>query len=94
MPIHRRLPKFGFNNINRIEYKAVNLSTLQELSAKYSVKEVDADYLRKVGIISKNDNVKILGQGELSVALNVKAHAFSKSAIEAIEKAGGKAEKL
>ncbi len=94
MPIHRRLPKFGFNNINRIEYKAVNLSTLQELSAKYSVKEVDADYLRKVGIISKNDNVKILGQGEISVALNVKAHAFSKSAIEAIEKAGGKAEKL
>jgi len=94
MPIHRRLPKFGFRNINRVEYKAVNISTLQELATKFSVSNIDAEYLRTVGIISKNDNVKILGQGELKVALNVKAHAFSKSATEAIEKAGGKAEKL
>lgn len=94
MPIHRRLPKFGFNNVNRVEYKAVNVSTIQTLATANSITEIDANYLWTVGIISKNDKVKILGQGEITSALTVKAHAFSKTAEEAIVKAGGKVEKI
>ncbi len=94
MPIHRRLPKFGFNNVNRVEYKAVNVSTIQTLATANSINEIDANYLWTVGIISKNDKVKILGQGEITSALTVKAHAFSKTAEEAIVKAGGKVEKI
>ncbi len=94
MPIHRRLPKFGFRNINRVEYKAVNISSLQELAEKKSLKSIDFEILKQAGLVSKNDKVKILGNGDLTLSLEVKAHAYSKSAIEAIEKAGGKAEKI
>ena len=94
MPIHRRLPKFGFRNINRKEYKAVNVSVLNELAQKGSLSIIDIETLRNAGIISKKDLVKILGNGELTMKLEVKAHAFSKTAIEIIEKAGGKTEKI
>ena len=89
MPLQRVLPKFGFKNINRVEYKAINLATLQDLVEKLKVSEVGVDTLIKAGLVSKNDKVKILGNGELKVTLNVNAHAFSKSAKEAIEKLGG-----
>ncbi|MGX1023855.1 50S ribosomal protein L15 [Psychroflexus sp. MBR-150] len=92
MPLQRRIPKFGFNNINRIEYKPVNLSDLQALVDNKKIKDsVDSDILKNLGIIKKNDLVKILGNGELKSKLKVQAHKFSKSAKEAIEKAGGEA---
>lgn len=94
MPIHRRLPKFGFRNINRVEYKAINIGTIDKLAKDKSLNLIDVQTLRDAGFINKNDLVKILGNGELTVKLEVKAHAFSKSAVEAIEKAGGKAEKI
>lgn len=94
MPLQRRVPKFGFTNINRIEYKAVNISTLQELAAKLNLSDITIEVLREAGLMSKNDKVKILGNGELTTKLNVKAHAFSKSAIAAIEAQQGTAEKI
>ncbi len=94
MPIHRRLPKFGFRNINRIEYKAINIDTLDKLAKDNSMTVIDVESLRNAGFIQKNDLVKILGNGELTAKIEVKAHAFSKSAVEAIEKAGGKVEKI
>jgi large subunit ribosomal protein L15 len=94
MPIQRRLPKYGFTNRNRIEYKPVNISTLQQLADKQNLAVINVETLIEVGLISKNDRVKILGNGELSSALEVTAHAFSKSAIEAIEAKQGKAIKL
>ncbi|MCF6183927.1 MAG: 50S ribosomal protein L15 [Bacteroidales bacterium] len=94
MPIHRRLPKFGFRNINRIEYKAINIETLEKLAKDKSMTVIDVESLKKAGFIQKNDLVKILGNGELTSKIEVKAHAFSKSAVEAIEKAGGKVEKI
>ena len=94
MPIHRRLPKFGFRNINRIEYKAVNIDILEKLAKEKSITSIDIDTLKSAGYIQKNDLVKILANGELTAKIEVKAHAFSKSAVEAIEKAGGKAEKI
>ncbi|MCF6366107.1 MAG: 50S ribosomal protein L15 [Bacteroidales bacterium] len=94
MPIHRRLPKFGFRNINRVEYKAINIEILEKLAKDKSITIIDVDTLKQAGFIQKNDLVKILANGELSTKIEVKAHAFSKSAVEAIEKAGGKAEKI
>ncbi|MDR2286805.1 MAG: 50S ribosomal protein L15 [Prevotellaceae bacterium] len=94
MPIQRRLPKYGFTNMNRIEYKPVNISTLQQLADKYSITVMDIETFIEAGLISKNDRVKILGNGELSSTLEVTAHAFSKSAVEAIEAKQGKAIKL
>lgn len=94
MPLQRRLPKFGFTNINRVEYKAINISTLQELSEKLNVTTINLDTLVDVGLVSKNDLVKILGNGTLNATLEVTAHAFSKSAIAAIEAKQGKAIKL
>jgi large subunit ribosomal protein L15 len=94
MPIHRRLPKFGFRNINRVEYKAINIETLDKLAKDKSMSIIDVQSLKDAGFIQKNDLVKILGNGELSSKIEVKAHAFSKSAVEAIEKAGGKVEKI
>jgi len=94
MPLQRRVPKYGFKNINRVEYKAINISTLQELAEKRNISDIDLDTLNKAGLISKNDKVKILGNGELKTAVNVKAHAFSKSAIEAIEAQKGSVEKI
>ena len=85
MPLQRRLPKFGFNNINRVEYKAINVSTLQALYEKSGVTEINLETLIGSGLISKNDRVKILGNGTLAAKMSVTAHAFSKAAIAAIE---------
>ncbi len=94
MPLQRRVPKFGFKNINRVEYKSVNVSTLQALVEKDGITEVTPDLLYSSGLISKNDKVKILAKGTLSAKITVKAHGFSKSAQAAIEAAGGTVEKL
>ena len=94
MPLQRRLPKFGFTNLKRVEFKAINLSTLEELAAKKSLTEVTIDTLVDAGFISSKDKVKILGNGSITKALAVKAHAFSKSAEAAITAAGGSVEKL
>ncbi|MES2730265.1 MAG: 50S ribosomal protein L15 [Bacteroidota bacterium] len=91
MPLVRRVPKFGFKNFNRVEYKAINLDTIQDLIDKINVTVIDIDVLKLNGLISKNDLVKVLSRGELKSNVEVKAHAFSTSSIEAIEKAGGKA---
>jgi len=88
MPLHRRLPKRGFTNIFRTEYTVINLDRLAELS----VKEIALEDYKKLGLVSsKNALIKVLGSGELNGAITVHAHKFSKSAIEKIEKAGGKA---
>jgi large subunit ribosomal protein L15 len=89
MPIQRRLPKFGFKNINHVEYKAINLSTLETLATAKSLTKIDVQTLHEAGLVAKKDLVKILGNGALSVALEVSAHAFSKKAEEAIAAAGG-----
>ena len=94
MPLQRRLPKFGFTNLKRVEFKAINLSTLEELAAKKSLSEITVDTLVAAGFISSNDKVKILGNRTVTKALSVKAHAFSKSAEAAIVAAGGSVEKL
>jgi len=94
MPLQRRVPKYGFKNINRKEYKAINLSTLQALAENRNLKEVDPIVLNQAGLVSKNALVKILGKGELKATLKVKAHAFSETAKKAIEAAKGTAEKI
>ena len=94
MPLQRRLPKFGFTNIDRVEYKAINLSTLEELAAKNNLTEVSNETLVQSGFVSSKDKVKILGNGTITRALAVKANAFSKSAEAAIVAAGGSIEKL
>ena len=94
MPLYRRVPKFGFKNINRVEYRGINIDALQKLADEKKVTTVDVDTLIENGLASKKDLVKILGRGELKAKLEVKAHAFSKSAIEAIEKQGGVATKI
>ena len=94
MPLQRRLPKFGFKNLKRVEYKPINLSTLEELAAKKELTAINIDTLIAAGFISSNDRVKILGNGSVSKALTVTAHAFSKSAEAAITAAGGNVEKL
>ena len=91
MPIQRRLPKFGFKNPTRKEYAAVNVSTLQALSESKKIVEFDVETFIAAGLVSKGELVKVLGNGKLTAAVTVKADAFSKSAIEKIEKAGGKA---
>jgi len=94
MPLQRRVPKVGFKNFNRVEYVGVNLDVLQALAEKHSLTVVDFDTLRAHGLASKKDLVKILGRGELSAKVEVKAHAFSASAQKAIEAAGGSIVKL
>ena len=91
MPIQRRLPKFGFKNPTRVEYKAVNLAALQALADATGLNEFGVAEIISAGLAGKNDLVKVLGNGELTAALTVTAHAFSKSAIAKIEAAGGKA---
>lgn len=91
MPLQRRVPKFGFKNNNKEYFKAVNLDVLETLVAKTKVDAVNLQLLVENGIIGKNDKVKVLGRGELKSKLNVEAHAFSATATQAIEKAGGKA---
>ena len=94
MPLQRRLPKYGFRNINRVEYKGINLDTLQALIEKHQLVDVTFDTLVANGICSKNDLVKVLGRGELKGKLNVSAHAFSAAAKAAIEGMGGTATTL
>ena len=94
MPLQRVVPKSGFKNINRVEYKAINLDVLQQLADKRKLTVVDAESLVEAGIASKRDKIKILGGGKLSAKLVVKAHAFSKSAKDAIEKLEGTTEIL
>jgi len=89
MPLQRRVPKFGFKNNNRIEMKPINLDALQLLADSKKLKEITPAVLNENGLCGKNDLVKVLGRGELSVKLSVTAHKFSKAAQEAIEKAGG-----
>ena len=92
MPLQRRVPKFGFRNISRKEYKGINISTLQELADRKKLTEISVDTLIESGLVQKDTRVKILGNGELTSKLNVKAHAFSKSAKQAIEALEGTAE--
>lgn len=95
MPLQRRLPKFGFTNHNRVEYKGINLDTLQNLIDNKRISDtVGVKELIENGLIGKNDRVKILGRGEVNVALNVTAHKFSKTAVAAIEAKGGTATTL
>ena len=85
MPLVRRVPKYGFKSINRKEYKGINIEILQALAEKKGLKTIDVDTMIDAGLVSKNKLVKILGKGKLSLKLEVKAHAFSKSAEEAIK---------
>ena len=94
MPLQRRVPKFGFKNPNRVAYKSINLDTIQELVDKFSTDKIDIGFLQDHGMASKKDLVKILGRGELKAKVDITAHAFSVSALSAIEKAGGKATTL
>jgi len=92
MPLQRRVPKFGFKNINRVEYQGINLDTLQELVDEKKIKDtVDFETLVSLGKAGKNDLVKILGRGELKAKLTVTAHKFTATAKAAIEAAGGEA---
>ena len=94
MPLQRRLPKFGFTNKERVEFKPINLSVLEDMAAKKNITEISVDTLIEAGLVSKGNLVKILGNGTVSKALTVTAHAFSKSAAAAIEAQQGKAIKL
>ncbi len=95
MPLQRRVPKFGFTNINRKEYRGINLDTLQELIDNKNISgDITKDVLVEHRLASKNDLVKILGRGELKSAVSVEAHKFTKTAQEAIEKAGGTAKTI
>jgi large subunit ribosomal protein L15 len=94
MPLQRRLPKFGFKNINRLTYKAINLSTLQQLADEKNVSKIGLKELKNAGFISASQLVKILAKGSLSVKIDVEAHAFSKNAEAAIVAAGGTIIKL
>lgn len=94
MPIQRRLPKFGFKNINRVEFKAINLDTIELLATSQNLTKIGVAELHAAGFVSKSALVKILGKGALSVKLEVEAHAFSKTAEAAIVAQGGTAVKL
>jgi len=89
MPLQRRLPKFGFKNVNRVEYKGINLDLIQSLVEKHNLTEVTLDVLVNNGICSKKELIKVLGRGELKSKVNVTAHGFSATAKAAIEKLGG-----
>lgn len=93
MPLARLVPKYGFKNINRVEYRAVNLDVLEDL-ANSGITEITPELLKENGFAGRNELVKILGNGELTKAVNVKANAWSKGAEEAITKAGGTIEKI
>ena len=94
MPLMRRLPKFGFKNINRVEYKSINIDVLQTLADNKKLNSIDITVLYENGLIGKYVMVKILGRGELKTKLDVKAHGFSASAVKAIEALGGTATKI
>ncbi|MCC9137663.1 50S ribosomal protein L15 [Pontibacter silvestris] len=90
MPLQRRVPKYGFKNFNRVEFKAINLDVVQSLAEATNETVLNFDFFKAHGLVSKNDKVKILGRGEINKAVEVHAHAFSKTAISSIETAGGK----
>ncbi len=92
MPIQRRLPKRGFNNIHRVEYKVLNLGQVEQLAEKYNFKEISVENLYINGLVSQNDKVKILGNGELKSKFTFKVNAVSEKAKSAIEAAGGSVE--
>ena len=94
MPLQRRLPKFGFKNINRVEYKAINIGTLDELAAAKGLEKIGIEEMRQAGYINRHQPVKVLGDGKLQRALQVEANAFSKSAEKAITEAGGTISKI
>ncbi|MDO5460915.1 MAG: 50S ribosomal protein L15 [Bacteroidales bacterium] len=94
MPLQRRVPKYGFKNINRVEYKAVNLSTLQALAESKSLETINIQALVAAGFVSASQLVKVLANGTLTAKLTVEAHAFSQKAVEAIEAVGGTVVKL
>jgi large subunit ribosomal protein L15 len=91
MPLQRRVPKFGFRNPNRVEYKGINLDTLQELITRKALTEVTLQTIQDNGLAGKRDLVKILGRGELTSGVKIEAHKFSATAQSAIEHAGGQA---
>ncbi|MCX2738513.1 50S ribosomal protein L15 [Pontibacter anaerobius] len=90
MPLQRRVPKFGFKNINRVEYKAINLDVIQALAESTNETVMNFDFFKAHGLVQKNDKVKVLGRGEINKAVEIHAHAFSGTASSSIEKAGGK----
>ncbi len=94
MPLQRRLPKFGFKNINRVEYKAINLTALQQLAEEKKLTKIGLNELVNAGFISSTKQFKVLAKGELTAKIDVEAHAFSKSAEAAIIAAGGTTKKL
>jgi large subunit ribosomal protein L15 len=94
MPLQRRVPKFGFKNINRVEYRGINLDMIQKLAEDKNITTIDKQSLMDNGIIGKNELFKILGRGEVKTKLTVSAHAFSATAKAAIEAVGGEAIKL
>lgn len=89
MPLQKRVPKRGFKNFNRVEYKVINLDDLQGIADKYQLSEIDVESLRSRNLLTKKNRLKVLGDGEVTKALTISVHAVSKSAKEAIEKAGG-----
>lgn len=89
MPLQRRVPKFGFKNINRVAYKAINVSMLQALAERDNLEKIDRDILIAAGLLNKNELLKVLGDGNITAKLEVSANAFSQSAVAAIEAAGG-----
>ncbi|MFM8742871.1 MAG: 50S ribosomal protein L15 [Cytophagales bacterium] len=91
MPLQRRIPKFGFKSLNRVEYKAINLDALEALVQKTNATSINVQLMIDNGIVGKNDLVKVLGRGELKSKVNVEAHAFSATAAKAIETVGGSA---
>jgi len=94
MPLQRRLPKFGFKNINRVEYQVVNLSSIQKLAEKTNLEKITIQDMVAAGLVSAKGLVKVLGNGKLTAKVEVVANAFSKSAEEAIQNVGGTATKL
>jgi len=94
MPLQRRVPKFGFKNNNKIYYKGVNLDALETIAANNKGVDISFELIVANGIAGKNDKVKVLGRGELKSKVNVQAHAFSETALKAIEKVGGTATKI
>ncbi|MDD3876305.1 MAG: 50S ribosomal protein L15 [Bacteroidales bacterium] len=94
MPLYRRLPKIGFKSLNKVEYKGINLDVLQKLTEEKGISNFTFDTFIENGMVSKNNSIKILGRGELKVKIDVQAHAFSKTAIIAIEAQGGTATKI
>lgn len=91
MPLFRRVPKFGFKNINRVEYQGINLDVLQKLATEKGISTITQEVLIENRLASKNDKIKILGRGELTSKIEVSAHAYTKTAQKAIEDQGGTA---